>query len=389
MVTAWEKGMTKYSRLILYSCLLWPVAGLPQDGETPSASEMQQMEDSMKSLQNMLKGLSGLKKELPNRSLTGIVHAVQDLDFQTGVSSAQGQCTAFGLLSLKSHSLESYPRGAWETKQGWVHAVVQRDQEFKTLSGRGTETWRADDIVSGNFGISTHDDASYSVSFSTAAVQTAIEHREPRLLVLNSVQGRCSINIDLHDLPLPQDKAAPLAGSGMDPITRTRVSWEFWPNECKADELKLSKSKDYGPIVQEGFAGEVQAAFIRAFRSRGVEAGPEHVTIINPEKDKEFFNFAIRVSIDHCVMPHMRAISQMCIKLHSQENALDAFIGGIQRRDQRTRATVRVVKIETAEIDDTGMGTVDGTDVDAIERAVATALDEMDYKITCAKGVNL
>jgi len=347
---------------------------------------MQEMEDSMATLEDMLKGLSELKEKLPDRGLNGIVRAIQDLDKQFGTNTTRGQCSAFGLLKLRSHSLETYPLGAWESIGGQVHALVQRDHAWTTLSGTATESWRADDIVEGSFAISSHDDDTYSVSFSTAAIPTSIETRYPKSEVMNTVQGRCDINIDLDNLPLPQDEATPFAGSGVDTETKTRVSWEFWPNKCKADEFNFSKSADYGSIVQEGFDGEVQAAFVNAFRSQGVAAGPEHVTVFDTDKENPF-TFIIRVSKDHCVLPHRRAIARECIKLGSQEGAMHAFIGGIQRTSHRTRATIRVVNVETGVVESTGKGDTDGTNSQAIEQAVEKALDAMDYKITCAKGV--
>jgi len=159
-------------------------------------------------------------------------------------------------------------------------------------------------------------------------------------------------------------------------------------NECKAGEHRMSETEDYGPVVQEGFAGEVQAAFVDALRSYGVEAGPEHVTIDDTGADNPLFSFGIRISNDHCVLPHMRAISRECIREGSQESAVHMLTGSIQRTGSRTRATVRVFKVETGQIDSTGKGDADGTDAQAIEDAVEKALDAMDYKITCTKGVN-
>ena len=331
----------------VFPILFSTAATLSQDELDTSDADMQEMEQGFDALDDMLKGLSGLKKKLPDRSLYGTVRVLQDLDKQQGPSTIRGRCSAFTLLTLRSHSLESYPRGAWESKDGWVHVLVQRDRESTSQSGTETESWRADDFVHGSFAINTHDDGTYSVAFSSAAVDTRIEIRRPRSDVFISNQGRCYLDIDLHNLPMPQDEAAPFAGSGVDAVTNTRVSWEFWPNECKSDEHKISGSRWSGPVVQEGLEGKIQAAFVKAFQDRGVAAGPEHVTIFDPDENPS--KFIIRVSQDHCLLPNGRAIAKECIRDHSQEGAKYAFIGGIQRSGLRTRVTVRVVDIETGE----------------------------------------
>ncbi len=160
------------------------------------------------------------------------------------------------------------------------------------------------------------------------------------------------------------------------------------PPPCKAGETRPSESQDYGPTAHEGFTGQVQNAFVKAFQSQGVAAGPEHVTISDTQKDSQYFTFFLRVSRDRCLLPHIRAISRQCIRKGSQEGATYILIGSVQRVVKRTRANVRIVRVETGEIISTGKGDSNGTDTQAIEEAVGKALDTMDFKITCAKGVN-
>ena len=370
----------------LLPLLLVPLVVLSQESDGPSKDEMREMENSMSSLADMLKGLKGLKEKLPDRKLHGVVRVVQNLDYQLGTSTSRGQCTSFGALSLLSHSFEAYPLGAWESKEGWLHSNAQRDLKWDDGGSTATEAWRGDEIVGGTFGISTHDDETYSISFNSAAVATSIETHHPRSAPLHSVQGRCGISIHLKDLPLPADSSMPFSGSGYDAESKTRVSWQFWPNECKADEYLLSSHKNYDPVVQEGLDGEVQAAFVDALRSKGVAAGPEHVTIYDAENTNPI-RFMLRVSGDHCLLPAERAIAEKCIKEGSQEGAMHVLLGGIQRTDSQTRATVRVVEVETGLISSGGKGDADGTGANAIEQAVEKALDSMDYKITCTKAV--
>ena len=158
-------------------------------------------------------------------------------------------------------------------------------------------------------------------------------------------------------------------------------------NKCAPGTERMIDGEDYDPVEQEGFAGEMQQAFVDALRRRGIDAGPEHVSINGAETNQAYFQFTLRVSGDGCLLPQVRAIARECIREGSQEGAKHILLGSIQRAFGKTRAIVRMVVVETALIDSGGKGDANGTDADAVSDALGKALDVMEYKIACAKGV--
>ena len=169
--------------------------------------------------------------------------------------------------------------------------------------------------------------------------------------------------------------------------TSTTSTHSFTVKKCKPGEERMADSKDYDPIEQEGFAGQVQQAFVKALRRHGIDAGPEHVRIEDVDATSQFFTFFLRVSHDGCLLPQEEAIARECIRDYSQEGAMYMLVGGIQRTGTQTRATPRIVRIGTGEIGSTGKADVNGNSAEAAGRAFEKGLDSMDYKITCTKDV--
>ena len=157
--------------------------------------------------------------------------------------------------------------------------------------------------------------------------------------------------------------------------------------ECEPGTERLADTEDYDPVEQEGFAGEMQQAIVDAFRRSGIEAGREHVTISDVNANRSLFKFQIRTSSDGCLLPHGRTIARECIREGSQKGAPRILLGSVQRFGGKTRALIRMVRTETAEVKWTGKGDADGSGSDAVSEAFKKALDAMDYKITCAEGV--
>jgi hypothetical protein len=132
-------------------------------------------------------------------------------------------------------------------------------------------------------------------------------------------------------------------------------------NKCPPGTERPIDTEAHDPVEQEGFAGEMQQAFVDALRARGLDAGPEHVTIIKHNPYGSFFRFALRVSRDGCLLPHMRAIARECIRDGSQKGAKHLLVGSIQRAAGKTRVVPRTVVVETGVIESVGKGTSDGT----------------------------
>jgi hypothetical protein len=117
-------------------------------------------------------------------------------------------------------------------------------------------------------------------------------------------------------------------------------------NECPPGTERPIDTEAHEPIEHEGFAGEVQQAFVDALRARGIDAGPEHIEIIGAEVNPAFFRFMLRVSRDGCLLPHMRAIARECIRERSQKGAKHLLVGSIQRAAGKTRVVPRTVVVE-------------------------------------------
>ena len=159
------------------------------------------------------------------------------------------------------------------------------------------------------------------------------------------------------------------------------------PNKCAPGTERMIDSEDYDAVEQEGFAGEMQQAFVEALRRRGIDAGPEHVTIHGVFGNRAFFKFMLRVSRDGCLLPHVRAIARECIGEASQKGAQQLLLGSVQRAYGKTRVVARMVRVETAIIDSGGKGDANGTNGDAVGDAFGKALDAIGYESTCAEGV--
>ena len=158
-------------------------------------------------------------------------------------------------------------------------------------------------------------------------------------------------------------------------------------NKCPPGTERPIDTEAHDPVEHEGFAGEVQQAFVDALRARGIDAGPEHIEIIGAEVNPAFFRFMLRVSRDGCLLPHMRAIARECIRERSQKGAKHLLVGSIQRAAGKTRVVPRTVVVETGVIESVGKGTSDGTGADAAGDAFGKGLDDMGYESTCAEGV--
>jgi len=158
-------------------------------------------------------------------------------------------------------------------------------------------------------------------------------------------------------------------------------------NKCPPGTERPIDTEARDPVEQEGFAGEMQQAFVDALRRRGIDAGPEHVTITRVAYNNAFSTFMLQISHDGCLLPHMRAIARECIRKYSQKGAKHVLLGSVQRVQGKTRAVVRTVVIETGEIISTGKGDADGDDAGAVSDAFGKALDAMGYGSTCAEDV--
>lgn len=138
-------------------------------------------------------------------------------------------------------------------------------------------------------------------------------------------------------------------------------------------------------------AEEVVAAIVEGFRSRGVDLGPEHVYAGRSEGGN--WTYAVRLDGENRPLPGWSTIEDASdaalIAEGSQTGAEWILMGAIQSWEEgnQTRVTARRVRVETAEVAETGRGDADGTDPCAIAEAFAQALDAMGISIGEPQGI--
>jgi len=104
--------------------------------------------------------------------------------------------------------------------------------------------------------------------------------------------------------------------------------------------------------------------------------------------------FMLRISSEDCLLPNNEFISADCRQREMREGgenekkyegALRILVGSIQHANGKTRASVRIVNVETGEINKAGKGDADGTNKKATSDAIYRAIDKMGFKPSCTK----
>jgi TolB-like protein len=72
-----------------------------------------------------------------------------------------------------------------------------------------------------------------------------------------------------------------------------------------------------------------------------------------------------------------------CSKPGGHQGASHFLIGTIQQGQERTRANVRIVEVETGIVKSTGRADASGTDDGALRQSIAAAMDKLDRRIEC------
>lgn len=350
-------------------------------GAAQTGNEDQELDDAAEGLSQLLEGLQGLKKKLPDRSLRGSIRVSWDIGYSHERSHRTGHCTAFGTFSLKPSSMEAYPIGQWSSRNGTIDASTAMNSERTPQYGaKRTSRWQGSARVGASVNISTFEESqSYSIRFSSANIPVAEVHQTeghpPR-----KFKGRqCDMAISVEEQPLPQANQ-PFAGSFRDPELKLSISWDFRPNTCDTGEVPRPPEVLDPPT---GKAKTLQAAVVAAL-GNAAGAGPEHVGASWNDEDI-LPMYVLRLDANGCLLPGVRYALDECGSSGKQEGASHLAVGTIQQAAATTRANIRIFEVETGVIRKTGRADAQGTDPDAIEAAVAGAIAEMGQRFDCAR----
>lgn len=171
--------------------------------------------------------------------------------------------------------------------------------------------------------------------------------------------GRISATIDWAALDPAFDPSGTVAVPGQTGRQRLGLSCRCYPDVSQDSREKI------GPITEE----------IK-----------EEIKDIDPNEIYVYENngltcFVVRLDEDGNPLPTQPCLEQIIQKGMVPEGSLSAaaslLMGCIQQAGQRTRITVRIVDVETGEVQETGMGEADGTDEEAIDEAMDEALENL------------
>lgn len=348
-------------------------------GSAGAQQDTEELEDAATALSDLLRGLKGKQPKLPDRSLSGYVVVTRRVSNVFSNGWREEQCEAFGTLSLKPGSMQSYPEGQWATSDAIIHASTQMESEL-TPEFRKPRTagWEGAAPVAANLNISTYSDQTYSVYFSMSSLPVEQVEQVGDYAPIMTKGRQCSLSVRAEGLPVP-DGTQPFAGSFQDPDTDVNLEWEFWPNPCAVGEIPPAT----GAVkVQGEQATRLQQAVVAAIDVEGVR--DEFVNAAWPKESGLLPRFAMRVSRDGCALPSIRSMMARCTKPGEHQGASHLLIGAVQQANNRTRATVRIVEAETGIVETTGRSDANGTDDEALRRSIANAMDKLDRRIGCA-----
>lgn len=348
-------------------------------GSAGAQQDTEELEDAATALSDLLRGLKGKQPKLPDRSLSGYVVVTRRVSNVFSNGWREEQCEAFGTLSLKPGSMQSYPEGQWATSDAIIHASTQMESEL-TPEFRKPRTagWEGAAPVAANLNISTYSDQTYSVYFSMSSLPVEQVEQVGDYAPIMTKGRQCSLSVRAEGLPVP-DGTQPFAGSFQDPDTDVNLEWEFWPNPCAVGEIPPAT----GAVkVQGEQATRLQQAVVAAIDVEGVR--DEFVNAAWPKESGLLPRFAMRVSRDGCALPSIRSMMARCTKPGEHQGASHLLIGAVQQANNRTRATVRIVEVETGIVETTGRSDANGTDDEALRQSIANAMDKLDRRIGCA-----
>lgn len=348
-------------------------------GSAGAQQDTEELEDAATALSDLLRGLKGKQPKLPDRSLSGYVVVTRRVSNVFSNGWREEQCEAFGTLSLKPGSMQSYPEGQWATSDAIIHASTQMESEL-TPEFRKPRTagWEGAAPVAANLNISTYSDQTYSVYFSMSSLPVEQVEQVGDYAPIMTKGRQCSLSVRAEGLPVP-DGTQPFAGSFQDPDTDVNLEWEFWPNPCAVGEIPPAT----GAVkVQGEQATRLQQAVVAAIDVEGVR--DEFVNAAWPKESGLLPRFAMRVSRDGCALPSIRSMMARCTKPGEHQGASHLLIGAVQQANNRTRATVRIVEAETGIVETTGRSDANGTDDEALRQSIANAMDKLDRRIGCA-----
>jgi hypothetical protein len=120
---------------------------------------------------------------------------------------------------------------------------------------------------------------------------------------------------------------------------------------------------------------DVQSALVSAFEQRNVPVAQDGVKVT---KSDGLFNLSVRLSEDAMPLPPVPDDTSN-LAPGSVQGAWLMVLGAVQAIDGGTRVTMRVVKVETSEVLQSGSGDAMGTaNKDAVQAAAEDALAGLD-----------
>ena len=348
-------------------------------GLADAQQDTEDLEDAATAFSDLLKGLKDKQAQLPDRSLSGYVVVTRRVSDTFSSGWREEQCDAFGTLSLKPGSMQSYPEGQWATSDSIVHAATQMDSELTPQYRKPrTAGWEGAGPVAANLNISTYSDKTYSINFSMASIPVEQAEQVGDYAPIITRGRQCSLSARAEGLPVP-DGTQPFAGSFQDPDTDVNLEWEFWPNPCAVGEIPPAPGAVSRPDDQ---AVRLQDAVVAAIDAEGV--GNEFVNASWPDENTMLPRFAMRVSREGCALPSIRSIMARCAEPGEHRGASHLLIGSVQQANNRTRANVRIVEVETGIVETTGRADATGTDDEALRQSLVHAMEKLDRRIDCS-----
>ena len=348
-------------------------------GSAGAQQDTEDLEDAATALSDLLKNLKDKQPKRPDRSLSGYVVVTRRASNVFSNGWREEQCEAFGILSLKPGSMQSYPQGQWATSDSIIHAATQMESELTPeFRKRRTASWEGAGPVAANLNISTYSDRTYSIYFSMPSIPVEQVEQVGDYAPIITTGRQCSMSVRAEGLPVPEG-TKPFAGTFQDPGTDVNLEWEFWPNPCAVGEVPPAPG---AAAAQDNQHTRLQDAVAAAIDVDGV--GNEFVSATWPDEISLLPRFAVRVSRDGCALPSIRSIKARCYKPGEHQGASHLLIGAIQQVNNRTRATVRMVDVETGIVETAGRSDATGTDAAALRQSIASAMEKLDQRIDCA-----
>lgn len=126
----------------------------------------------------------------------------------------------------------------------------------------------------------------------------------------------------------------------------------------------------------------VRAPVAAALAAHGARAGPE-VVAVRDTRDERVIRFHVRLGAGNEPLPVLACLKREAAAGRVAEGSLAGaghlLVGGVQRVGSRTRVSMRVVVVETAEVVAQGMGDATGSDGAAVRRAATDAVRALGW----------